>query len=127
MAAGVTVTVVAWGVLVFSAIDFGRTAREGTGRDWVFLLLATLGAVACMFLAIVLASRMQLMMRSAQRSSTRPLPYELQQEYDDSAYRPSADPSVTSSTTAPSYSASVGSSAEERAPRTVPGKRAARH
>jgi hypothetical protein len=69
LAAGVTATVVAWGVLVFAAIDFGRSARDGQGSDWVFLLLATIGAVACMFLAIVLAAKMQTLMRG---DPTRP-------------------------------------------------------
>lgn len=69
LAAGVTATVVAWGFLVFAAIDFGRTAREDNGGDWVLMGLATLGAVACMFLAIVLAAQMQSLMRG---DPTRP-------------------------------------------------------
>ncbi|MDQ6641542.1 MAG: hypothetical protein M3Y66_03500 [Actinomycetota bacterium] len=69
LAAGVTATVVAWGVLVFAAIDFGRTARDGQRSDWLFLALATIGAVACMFLAIVLAAKMQTLMRG---DPTRP-------------------------------------------------------
>jgi cytosine/uracil/thiamine/allantoin permease len=76
LAAGVTATVVAWGVLVFAAIDFGRSARDGQSGDWVFLTLATLGAVACMFLAIVLASKMQTLM---QGDPTRPHP-EMQEQ-----------------------------------------------
>ncbi|MGI9156537.1 MAG: hypothetical protein ACR2FG_07865 [Marmoricola sp.] len=73
LAVGVTATVVAWGLLVFAAIDFGRSARQGQGSDWLLLVLATLGAVACMFLAIVLAARMQSLMRS---DPTRPHPQE---------------------------------------------------
>lgn len=69
LAVGVTATVIAWGVLVFAAIDFGRSARDGQSGDWSFLLLATVGAVACMFLAIVLASKMQTLM---QGDPTRP-------------------------------------------------------
>lgn len=69
LAVGVTVTVVAWGVLVFAAIDFGRSARDGQGDDWLFLLLATIGAVACMFLAILLAAKMQALIKS---DPTRP-------------------------------------------------------
>jgi hypothetical protein len=69
LAAGVTATVIAWGVLVFAAIEFGRTARDGQSGNWIFLGLATLGAVACMFLAIVLASRMQTLLSS---DPTRP-------------------------------------------------------
>ena len=59
LSAGVTGTIVAWGLLVFSAIDFGSKARSGDSGNWWFLALATLGAVACMFLAILLASRLQ--------------------------------------------------------------------
>ena len=42
--------VVAWGFLVWAAIDFGRTARGGHGQAWWFLALASVGAVACLFL-----------------------------------------------------------------------------
>ena len=45
-ATGMTLTVIAWGVLVFAAIDFGRTAREGSGRDWILLVAAAVGAIA---------------------------------------------------------------------------------
>ncbi len=68
LAAGVTATVVAWGLLVLSAIDFGRNARQGQG-GWLLLVLAGVGAVACMFLAIVLAARMQALVRG---DPTRP-------------------------------------------------------
>ena len=71
LSAGVTGTVVAWGLLVFAAIDFGGKARDGEPGNWWFLGLATLGAMACMFLAILLASRLQAEMRG-QGPSTRP-------------------------------------------------------
>lgn len=63
LSAGVTGTVIAWGLLVFAAIDFGSKARSGDSGNWWFLALATLGAVACMFLAILLASRLQAELR----------------------------------------------------------------
>ena len=63
LSAAVTGTVVAWGLLVFAAIDFGGKARGGEPGNWWFLALATLGAMACMFLAILLASRLQAEMR----------------------------------------------------------------
>jgi hypothetical protein len=63
LSAGVTATVIAWGLLVFAAIDFGSQARSGDAGNWWFLALATLGAVACMFLAILLASRLQAELR----------------------------------------------------------------
>ena len=57
-AAGVTLAVVAWGYLVYAAIDFGSTARSGDSRAWAFLVLASLGAVACLFIGLMLVSRL---------------------------------------------------------------------
>lgn len=57
-AVGVAVAVVAWGYLVWSAIDFGGTARAGDGRAWWFLGLAALGAVACLFAGLMLLARL---------------------------------------------------------------------
>jgi len=71
LSAGVTGTVVAWGLLVFAAIDFGGKARDGEPGNWWFLALATFGAMACMFLAILLAVRLQAEMRG-QGPATRP-------------------------------------------------------
>lgn len=58
LAAAVTVAVVAWGYLVYLAIDFGTSARGGEPRAWWFLGLASLGAVVCLFLGLVLVSRL---------------------------------------------------------------------
>ena len=55
---GVTLSVVAWGYLVYAAIDFGATARGGQSSAWWFLALASLGAVACLFVALMLLSRL---------------------------------------------------------------------
>ena len=49
--------VVAWGYLVWAAIDFGSTARGGDGRAWWFLVLAAIGAVACLFVGLMLLTR----------------------------------------------------------------------
>ena len=57
-AAGVTLAVVAWGYLVWAAIDFGSSARDGDGRSWFFLGLAALGAVACLFAGLMLVARL---------------------------------------------------------------------
>ena len=38
---GVTLAIVAWGYLVFAAIDFGNAARSGDGGAWWFLALAS--------------------------------------------------------------------------------------
>lgn len=56
-AVGTTATIVAWGYLVFAAIDFGASARGGQDEAWVFLGVATLGAIACLFAGLMLAAR----------------------------------------------------------------------
>lgn len=58
LAAGVTVAVVAWGYLVYAAIDFGAAARAGQASAWWFLSLASLGAVACLFVGLMLVARL---------------------------------------------------------------------
>lgn len=63
LSVGVTATVIAWGVLVWAAIDSGGSARRGEGLAWVFLLLATLGATACLFLALILATKIAAVLR----------------------------------------------------------------
>lgn len=58
LAIGITFAVVAWGYLVFAAIDFGATARhDGKSEAWLFLGLASLGAMGCLFLGFMLAVR----------------------------------------------------------------------
>lgn len=47
---------VAWGFLVWAAIDFGRSARGGDSGDWFYLAVASVGAVACMFLSLLLVT-----------------------------------------------------------------------
>jgi fatty acid desaturase len=51
-------TLIAWGLLVYAAIDFGGDARAGESTAWVFLVLATLGAAACLFATLLLGARM---------------------------------------------------------------------
>jgi hypothetical protein len=58
LALGVTACVIAWGYLVYAAIDFGSTARGGDSAAWWFLGLASLGAVACLFVALMLIARL---------------------------------------------------------------------
>jgi hypothetical protein len=53
---GAVLAVVAWGFLVWAAIDFGRTARGGQTEAWWFLALASIGAVACLFLGLMLVT-----------------------------------------------------------------------
>lgn len=57
LALGVTLSVVAWGYLVWAAIDFGATARGGDDRAWGFLALASVGAIACLFVGLMLLAR----------------------------------------------------------------------
>lgn len=54
-----TLCIVAWGYLVYAAIDFGTAAREGSGSSaWSFMALACLGAIACLFVGLLLVSRL---------------------------------------------------------------------
>jgi hypothetical protein len=58
LAVGITLCVIAWGYLVYAAIDFGSTARhDGDSAAWWLLGLASLGAVACLFLGFMLVVR----------------------------------------------------------------------
>ena len=58
LAAAATVLVIAWGYLVVVAIDFGDRARGGAGGAWFLLALAVVGAVACLFLALLVGIRL---------------------------------------------------------------------
>lgn len=58
LAVGVTLAVVAWGYLVYAAIDFGASARGGDSQAWIFLAVASLGAVACLFIGLMLIARL---------------------------------------------------------------------
>lgn len=50
------VALVAWAVLVWVAIHFGRSARGGDSGDWVYLAAASIGAVLCLFLSLWLVT-----------------------------------------------------------------------
>ena len=65
LALGITASVVAWGYLVYLAIDFGTSARNGDNRGWAFLALATVGAIACLFLALTLGTRFVARLRAS--------------------------------------------------------------
>ncbi len=54
---GVVVSVLAWGFLVRAAIDFGHTAKSGQPVAWAFVGGATLGAIGCLLLTLVLLAR----------------------------------------------------------------------
>ncbi|GAB2773595.1 hypothetical protein GCM10027020_28630 [Nocardioides salsibiostraticola] len=53
-----TLAVVAWGYLVFAAIDFGTQARAGRSSAWWLLALASIGAVACLFVGLMLIAQL---------------------------------------------------------------------
>lgn len=58
LAVAITACVVAWGYLVYAAIDIGASARrDGSFGAWALLVLASLGAVACLFLGLMLVVR----------------------------------------------------------------------
>lgn len=58
LALGITLSLVAWGYLVWAAIDFGAAARGGDSGAWWLLGLACLGAVTCLFVALMLLARL---------------------------------------------------------------------
>ena len=64
LALGITAAMIAWGYLVYIAIDFGTTARDGDDRGWWYLGLATAGAIACLVLAMTLGSRFMARLRA---------------------------------------------------------------
>lgn len=55
---GITLCVIAWGYLAYAAIDFGTAARGGNGSAWTFMGLACLGAIACLFVGLLLVARL---------------------------------------------------------------------
>lgn len=65
-ALGLTLTLIAWGLLVWLAIDFGTEARTGSGLAWFFLLIATLGATACLFLGLSIGARLMGLMKGSE-------------------------------------------------------------
>ena len=53
---GAVVALAGWGLLVWVAIHFGRSARGGDSGAWAYLALASLAAVACLFLCLWLVT-----------------------------------------------------------------------
>jgi hypothetical protein len=74
LALGITASVVAWGYLVYLAIDLGTAARDGDSRGWFFLALATLGAIACLFVALMLGMRLVARFRAGAPPHEAPRP-----------------------------------------------------
>jgi hypothetical protein len=67
---GIILAVAAWGYLVWAAVDFGSQARDGDDRAWWFLGLAALGAVACLFVGLMLIARLARTLRRGSRPSS---------------------------------------------------------
>ena len=67
-----TLAVVAWGYLVYAAIDFGTDARAGDQRAWWFLAMASVGAIACLFLGLVLIARIARTLGITRAPDTKP-------------------------------------------------------
>ena len=74
LALGITAAVVAWGYLVYLAIDFGTNARDGDGTAWCFLALATVGAIACLFVAMMFGTRLVTRLRALSGPTSPPRP-----------------------------------------------------
>lgn len=73
-AIGITACIVAWGYLVYAAIDFGSTARDGDPNAWWFLALASAGAVACLFVGLMLVARVLRRLGITAERPPRPAP-----------------------------------------------------
>jgi hypothetical protein len=69
--AAITLCVVAWGYLVYAAVDFGTAARGGESSAWMFMALACVGAIACLFVGLMLVARL---MRALGVTSAPPPP-----------------------------------------------------
>ena len=74
LAVGITLGVGAWGYLVKAAIDFGIEARNGTPGAWTYLALACLGAVACLFVGLMLVARLLRTLGITSKDSSTPPP-----------------------------------------------------
>lgn len=57
-AVGITSCLVSWGYLVWSAIDFGAAARQGSSAAWWFVLMACVGAACCLFAGLMIGVRL---------------------------------------------------------------------
>jgi hypothetical protein len=56
-------TALAWAVLVYYAIQLGSDAKAGETAAWVLLAIATVGAIGCLFLALILGGRVYELLR----------------------------------------------------------------
>jgi hypothetical protein len=56
LALAAVAALVGWGVLVWLAVDYGRSARGGDSGKWAYLAAASIGAVVCLFLCLWLGT-----------------------------------------------------------------------
>lgn len=74
LSVGLTLAVVAWGYLAWLAIDFGTMARDGNRDAWWLLALASVGAMACLFVGLMLAARLSRALGLARSVNITPAP-----------------------------------------------------
>jgi hypothetical protein len=53
---GAVAALAAWAVLVWVAVESGRSARGGESGKWAYLAVASVGAVVCLFLCLWLGT-----------------------------------------------------------------------
>jgi len=80
LAVGITLSVVAWGYLVYAAIDFGGEARNGDDESWYWVGIAAVGAAACLFVGLMLVARLSRALGLTQKPEPRPKPPKLPKE-----------------------------------------------
>lgn len=71
LALGTTGCIVAWGVLVALAVGAGRQLEAGGGA-WTVLVMATMGAAACLLLGLLLGVRLVTLVRDEPRPARTP-------------------------------------------------------
>jgi hypothetical protein len=60
---GTALTALAWCVLVYLAIQLGPDVKDGEPRAWVLMVVAAIGAMACLFLALILGGQLVAVLR----------------------------------------------------------------
>jgi hypothetical protein len=73
-AVAAVLTALAWAVLVYFAIQLGPDVKDGEPRAWALIVVATIGAMACLFLSLVLAGRVLDTLRPAAPAGPPPPP-----------------------------------------------------
>lgn len=84
-AIGIAGVLAAWGALTLLAIKFARSAAAGQAMGWIFMAVAGIGAVACLYLALML------IIRVATGASSTAVP-EVEQQVEDPPSAAGRDP-----------------------------------